>query len=215
MYQAVIFDLDGTLLDTLDDLADSMNAALEAMGLPTHPVDAYRYFVGDGAVMLATRALPEDRRDAETVQRAHDLMRAEYKNRWDAKTRPYDGVLELLDALHERGLKLAVLTNKPHDFAELCVQRLLPRERFDAVVGVTPDVPPKPDPTGVRRLTDAWGIPAERIVYLGDTNTDMQTARSAGFHAVGVTWGFRPADELTAAGAQTLIDNPRAVLGLL
>jgi phosphoglycolate phosphatase len=214
-YQGVVFDLDGTLLDTLEDLADSMNAALASLSLATHPVDAYRYFVGDGVVNLARRALPEDQRDDGVLERAVQLMRDEYQKRWDAKTRPYAGVGEMLAGLSARGVKMGVLTNKPQEFAELCVQRLLPRERFDIVQGVTDEVPPKPNATGLRRVIECFDLPLDACLYVGDTNTDMVTAGGAGLFSVGVTWGFRPREELEGSGARAIIDRPIELLDLL
>ena len=213
-YQAVLFDLDGTLLDTLDDLADSMNAVLAANGWPAHPVDAYRTFVGDGVVELVRRALPEDQRGEETLNRAVQQMRGEYHQRWDCKTRPYDGVAEMLDALSERGVAMAVLSNKPHDMTETCVRRLLGDWTFAAIPGVAADVPPKPDPAGTAKVCRALDIPAERFVYLGDTDTDMKTATAAGTYAVGAAWGFRAAEELSNHGARRVIDAPTELLEL-
>ncbi len=211
----MLFDLDGTLLDTLEDLADSMNAALRQLGFPPHPVAPYRYFVGDGVVNLVARALPEAHRDEATVAKAVALMRRIYGEHWADKTRPYPGVAELLDALVERGVKMAVLSNKPHDSTQLCVAKLLPRWRFDAVIGQSKAVPPKPDPTGVREIVARLGVPVEQFLYLGDTNTDMQTANAAGMFAVGALWGFRPAEELREAGARVLLERPADLLRLL
>lgn len=211
----MLFDLDGTLLDTLEDLANSTNAALSQLGFPPHPIDAYRYFVGDGVRNLILRTLPEAHRDEATVAKAVDLMRRIYGEHWADKTRPYPGVPELLDALAERGVKVAVLSNKPDDTTKLCVARLLPRWRFDAVIGQSKSVPPKPDLAGVRAVVAQLAVPAEQFLYLGDTNTDMQTANAAGMFAVGALWGFRPADELREAGAKMLIERPADLLDLL
>jgi len=214
-FRAVLFDLDGTLLDTLEDLADAMNEALAQMNLPPHPVAAYRHFVGDGVVNLARRALGPERSDSPTVQDCVARMRDAYSRCWDRKTCPYDGVPELLDELSRRGLPLAVLSNKPDDFTRLCVERLLPRWRFAAVQGVTDHVPPKPDPAGVARVVERLGVPPETFLYLGDTATDMRTAGAAGMFAVGALWGFRDAEELRGAGAAALIERPEDLLGLL
>jgi len=211
---AVLFDLDGTLLDTLDDLADSMNAVLAAAGHPVHPTDAYRRFVGDGVVNLARRALPPDHRDDAAVRRAVEAMRAEYKNRWDTRTRLYDGIPELLDELARRNIPAAVLSNKPHDFTLLCVRKLLARWSFAVVQGVTDDCPPKPDPAAALRVAELLNVTPAEVLYLGDTNTDMATAVAAGMVPVGALWGFRDADELTAAGAALLVTHPREVLEL-
>jgi len=203
-HKAILFDLDGTLLDTLDDLADSANAALARNGLATHPVDAYRQFVGDGVVSLMRRAVPsDDCVDDERIDKLVAEMRKEYAWRWDAKTKPYEGVAQLLDGLVQRGVKMGILSNKPHDMTALCVSKLLPNWRFDAVIGVSDDVAPKPE------------VPPAEFLYLGDTDTDMKTATAAGMFAVGALWGFRDREELLGNGAKVVIARPTELLGLL
>jgi phosphoglycolate phosphatase len=214
-FQAVLFDLDGTLLDTLEDIADSTNAALRAQGFPEHPLSAYRYFIGDGVESLVRRALPPERLEAAILARSAELMRREYSARWADTTRPYPAVPELLDALAAMGLPMAVLSNKPDEFTRLCVLRLLPRWRFEVVLGADAGRPKKPDPAAARQIAARLNLPPARIVYLGDTNTDMQTAVAAGMYAVGALWGFRTASELTASGAQVLLEKPTDLLGML
>jgi phosphoglycolate phosphatase len=214
-FHAVLFDLDGTLLDTLEDLADSTNAALRAQGFAEHPLAAYRYFIGNGVENLVRRALPPERLEAATLARSAELMRREYSARWADKTRPYPGVAELLDALTARGLPMTVLSNKPDDFTRLCVSRLLPDWRFEVVLGAGPGVPKKPDPAAALRIAARLNLPPARIVYLGDTNTDMQTAVAAGMYPVGALWGFRTAAELTASGAEVLLEKPMELLRVL
>ncbi len=214
-YKAVIFDLDGTLLDTLEDLADSMNNVLAQMGLPGQDLEAYKFFVGDGVEMLVRRALPITHRDDATVARSVDAMRREYGRRWALKTRPYEGVPELLDGLKGRGVRMAILSNKPDDFAKMTVQRLLPHGRFDLVLGERPGVARKPDPAGALEVAERLGLPPESFIYLGDTGTDMQTAVAAAMFPVGALWGFRPAGELMANGAKALIRRPLELLDLI
>jgi phosphoglycolate phosphatase len=214
-YRAVLFDLDGTLLDTLDDLADSTNAALRSLGFPEHPPPAYQYFVGDGMENLVRRALPAERYDAALAARAAALVQREYAQRWAVKSRPYAGNPELLDALVARGTAMAVLSNKPEEFTQLCVARLLPQWSFPVVVGARAGLPRKPDPTGAREVVHRLGVAPVEVLYLGDTNTDMQTALAAGLFPVGALWGFRTADELRAAGARVLLKKPQDLLGLL
>ena len=214
-HSAILFDLDGTLLDTLEDLADSMNATLTALGLPAHPLSAYRYFVGDGVRNLALRALPERARaDESLVEKAVEAMRAEYGKRWHEKTRPYDGIPELLASARGRGLKLAILSNKPHPATREVVGHFFPGFRFEAVLGARPGVPIKPDAGAALKVAESLGVPAAGFLYLGDTNTDMQTAVGAGMDPIGVLWGFREADELTSAGARVLVKHPRDVVEL-
>lgn len=214
-FQAAIFDLDGTLLDTLEDLADSGNAMLESCGFPTHPVDDYRIFVGDGVRVLMERILPEEARVEPVISECMMVYRDAYLKRWNAKTRPYDGIPELLDQITERGLKLAVLSNKPDDFTKKCIEKFVGDWPWQVIRGMREGVPKKPDPAGALAIVEQLGVAPEACVYLGDTNVDMRTAEAAGFHAVGVLWGFRERAELEAAGARTLIDRPEQLLALL
>jgi len=215
-YQAVIFDLDGTLLDTLEDIGDAVNRVLSGRGLPVHLIDAYRFLVGDGIAMLITRALPEDKRDAETVRSCLEAFRADYNRHWNVKTRLYDGVGAMLDALTARGMKQAILSNKPHEFTEQCVMEFLSKWSFDAVIGQREGVPLKPDPAGALAIAHTLGIPPAAFFYLGgDTAVDIKTALAAGMTPVGVLWGFRPAKELRESGAKILIEQPSEVLGFL
>jgi len=214
-FDAVLFDLDGTLLDTLEDLADAVNQSLGLHDFPPRTLGEYRFFVGNGARNLVQRALPETARDEATVTRCLEAFRRAYAACWDRKTHPYPGVPELLDALALRGLPMAVLSNKPDDFTRLCVAKLLPRNPFALVAGARPDVPQKPDPTAALCIAERLGIAPARFAYVGDSNTDMQTATSAGMFPVGVTWGFRPPEELLAAGARILITEPGLLLRIV
>jgi len=211
----VLFDLDGTLLNTLDDLADSVNEVLTERGLPTHPVDAYRYFVGDGAATLIHRVLPDGARTADLESRCLTRFREIYATRWNLKTVPYDGIPAMLAALARRGIRLAVLSNKPHDATEQCVSELLKGVRFDAVQGQTAEIAKKPDPGGALAIARQLGLRPAEFLYVGDTATDMQTAVRAGMTPVGVLWGFRTADELVQHGARALIAHPSELLTLL
>ena len=214
-FEAILFDLDGTLLDTLEDLANSMNAVLEGRGLPQHGNELYKQFVGDGMEVLVRRALPESHRGEQLVQACLLAMRKEYSIRWRETTRPYEGIPELLDALRVRRLRMAILSNKPDEFTREMVTALLAPWRFDAVVGARPEVPKKPDPTVALAIARDLAIPPARILYLGDSGTDMRTAVSAGMFPVGALWGFRAAAELEANGAWVLISRPTELLGFL
>jgi phosphoglycolate phosphatase len=214
-YQAVIFDLDGTLLDTLEDIGDAVNRVLSTRGLPVHLIDAYRFFVGDGVAKLITRALPEDKRDAETLRSCLEAYREDYDQHWNIKTRLYEGIGTLLDELTARGLKLAILSNKPHEFTERCVREFLSKWSFDAVIGGRDGVPLKPDPAGALEIARTLGIPPAACLYLGDTAVDIKTAIAAGMTPVGVLWGFRPTEELRESGAKILIEQPLEILRLL
>ena len=214
-FEAVIFDLDGTLLDTIADLTDSMNIALSHLGFPGHDVESCKMFVGDGVEMFAFRALPEHSRDQAMVTKCAAFMREEYSKRWAKKTRPYDGVPELLDELSRRNLKMAILSNKPDDSTKEMVAEILSKWRFHPVAGAQLSVPKKPDPTRAIQISQELRVSPEQFLYLGDTGTDMRTAQGAGMFAVGALWGFRTAEELEHAGAKVLVKHPREVLGLL
>jgi len=211
-YQAVIFDLDGTLLDTLEDIADSVNRVLRARGFPPHNIDAYRFFVGDGSRMLVKRALPENERSDESVEQCQSAFKKDYANAWDVKTKPYTGISELLDCLVEKGVRLAVCSNKPHAFTALCVEKLLDRWCFDQVIGQSRRYPKKPAPDSALAIAHAMGVAPSEIVFIGDSGVDMQTAVAAGMLPVGASWGFRPDQELLENGCQLLARNPMDVL---
>ena len=214
--QAILFDLDGTLLDTLADIAGAANAALEREGQPTHPALAYKQFIGDGVAMLFRRALPTDQdHDDARIERCVSQFHATYAGQWNVATRPYDGIPALLDALVARGLPLAILSNKPDEFTQLCTRHYLSRWPWAAVVGQRDGVPRKPDPTSALAIAEALKIPPADFVYVGDSSVDMRTARGAGMRAVGVSWGFRSVAELQATGAHAIIDDPASLLDQL
>ncbi|MCL5058495.1 MAG: HAD family hydrolase [Actinobacteria bacterium] len=214
-FKAVLFDLDGTLLDTIQDIAESMNEVLDIYNFPAHPVEAYNYFVGNGVEELARRVLPEGCRDQKTVSACVSALRSEYGRRWLNNTRPYEGVPELLDALVARGSKLSVLSNKPDDFTKIMVAGLLPRWPFEPVLGARPSVPKKPDPAGALEIARQLSLPPEDFLYLGDTGTDMKTAGAAGMYPVGALWGLRTAEELQSNGARIIIKKPVELLDIL
>lgn len=214
MALAVIFDLDGTLLDTLDDLADSANEALVGCGYAPHPVEAYRLFVGEGMAVLMERILPAESRSPEEVARLLAVYREAYGRRWRAKSRPYAGIEPLLRDLAERGLPLAVLSNKPQANTELCMGHFLGEHRFARIFGQREEVPRKPDPAGALEIAVGLGLDPGEILFVGDTATDMETARAAGMVPVGVLWGFRGEEELRRHGARHVVAHPEEILGL-
>jgi len=214
-FKAILFDLDGTLLDTLEDLGNSVNRVLAEKEFPTHDLDLYRYFVGDGALMLITRALPKQNRKNDVIQACVDAFQQDYSQNWKVKTRLYDGIAEMLDELVTRNLKLAVLSNKPHRFTKQSVDKLLSNWRFEIVLGQRDAVPRKPSPEGALEIAEHLSIKPENILYLGDSAVDMQTAVAAGMFPVGVLWGFRSAKELNDSGAKALLERPLEVLSFL
>lgn len=214
-FRAVLFDLDGTLLDTLEDIADSVNRVLRHSGFPEHALEKYKYFVGDGMDILVRRALPGEGLDEATVAGCIEAVREEYARHWTDKTRIYEGVPEMLDWLLSRGFQLSILSNKPDEFTRVTVEKFLCRWPFHPVLGARPSVPKKPDSAAAFEVAKITGITPEEFVYLGDTDTDMKTAVSAGMFPVGVLWGFRPAEELFEAGAQIVLSRPMELRDLL
>lgn len=214
-YKAVLFDLDGTLLDTLEDIGKAVNRVLGGNGFPTHELNVYRYFVGDGTAMLIKRALPEGKRNDHIVRICSKAFLEDYGRNWNVKTKPYDGVPEMLDALTARGLKMAVLSNKVHEFTRRCVTDILSRWNFDVILGQRNGVPPKPDPAGALEVTRRLNIPPTDFLYLGDSAVDMKTAVASAMFPVGVLWGFRSMEELKENGSLALIDKPTGILDLL
>ena len=211
-YRAVLFDLDGTLADSLADLANATNAALQAVGCPPHPPARYRIMVGDGARTLCIRAVPADRPDL--VDEVRRRMRDHYAAHCFDETRLYPGILELVRALADRGCQLAVLSNKPDDFTNQMIAHYFQPNPFQIVRGHRADTPLKPDPTSALAIARELKIPPADWLYLGDTNTDMQTAQAAGMVPVGVLWGFRERAELLASGAAEIIAKPADLLQL-
>ncbi len=203
--KAVLFDLDGTLTNTLQDIANAMNRALRLNGLSEFETDAYRYLVGNGAKILAQRAVRDQQALAAKVQQDYQ---AYYETHNQVTTCPYDGIPEMLHHLATMGLKLCVLSNKPHADTQHVVAHYFPDVPFSVVRGQMEGVPIKPDPAGALAIAKDIGIDPADFLYLGDTSVDMNCARNAGMHPVGVTWGFREEAELREAGAEYIIHSP-------
>ena len=214
-FKAVLFDLDGTLLDTLKDIGDAANRVLAGKGFPTHELDAYRYFVGDGTAMLVNRALPGEKRNDNVIRVCLTEFLDDYGRNWNVKTKPYEGIPEMLDALNDRGLKMAILSNKPHEFTKQCATELLSNWNFDVVIGQRDGTPPKPDPAGALEVAKLLNIPPADFLYVGDSGVDMKTAVASGMFPVGVLWGFRSMEELKDNGSLELVDRPSEILSLL
>ncbi|GAB6057679.1 HAD family hydrolase [Desulfonatronum parangueonense] len=214
-HHGVIFDLDGTLLNTLEDLADSMNTVLTRGNLPPHPVSAYRRFVGDGMTMLVTRALPEELREESHIARFVQDMRNEYARHWADKTRPYAEVPELIHGLEAQNVPMTILTNKPEDAALAMVAHFFPSTKFRTVMGAKPERPRKPDPTAALEIAAHLELAPDQILFLGDSDADMLTARSARMTALGAGWGFRGREELIRSGARRVLETPLELLDWL
>lgn len=214
-YKAVIFDLDGTLLNTLEDIAYSANTVLKMRHHPTHSVSQFKYFVGEGVFRLFEQTLPETHRDKETISTCAEQFREVYKNNPTPKIRLYDGIAGLLDALSERKVPMAILSNKPHELTKISVADFFPEWHFDIIFGQREGIPPKPDPMGAVEIAVTLNIPPSDILYLGDTSVDMKTAVSANMFPVGALWGFRDQKELVESGAKITIAHPLDLVKLL
>lgn len=211
----IIFDLDGTLLNTISDLAHSTNYALEQNGFPGHPVEAYNYFVGNGINKLFERALPENKKTAEYVTRIREIFLPYYDKHNTDYTKPYNGIHELLKTLQSEGYMLAVASNKYQLATEKLIRHLFPDITFTAVFGQREGVPVKPDPTIVRDILNIAGISTKETLYVGDSGVDMQTAINSEITSIGVTWGFRPREELQTNGADYIVDSPSEILRII
>jgi phosphoglycolate phosphatase len=213
-WRAVLFDLDGTLIDTLRDIAEAANAVLARHRFPTHAIPSYRTFVGDGVAMLMRRALPSHAQDQQLVDLCVRQFREAYEKNWDVHSRVYDGVHPLLQRLAEARMPMAVLSNKPHEFTEKCVRRYLSAAPFAVVLGQRDPLPRKPAPDGAQHIARQLGVAPGDVVYLGDSSVDMETARRAGMYPVGAGWGFRSRQELQDSGASVILDHPLELIGL-
>jgi len=213
--RAVIFDLDGTLADTLEDIGDNMNRVLAGMGFPAQGYDAYRFYVGNGLKNLAFQCLPENARTEDIVATCYDRMMEEYSMNYINKTRLYDGIPELLDALSLQQVKMAVLSNKADPLTQKICTVLLKNWNFEIVMGANDRFPRKPDPASALFVSGRMGVLPANVCYLGDSDVDMKTAITAGFYPVGAAWGLRPKEELVENGAKHVIDHPTELTGLL
>lgn len=213
-YRAILFDLDGTLLNTIEDIADSANLALTENGLSPYPVERYKYFVGNGVSILIQR-LTADMPEKYDGVREKYIQHYEQERMCERKTQPYPGIVELLREMNRRGVPVSVLSNKPHQSARDVIARYFADIDFAQVFGQREGVPVKPDPAAASEIAALLGIPPEEFLYVGDTSVDMQTGRAAGMHPVGVLWGFRTRKELEESGARGIICNPMELCDLL
>ncbi len=214
-FNAVIFDLDGTLLNTLEDIGNAGNAMLTQYGFPIHSTDDYRTFVGDGVEILTRRILPEKELTQDAVNEYVSAFRKAYSKHWQIKTKPYEGISEMLDHLADLGLPLAILSNKPEDFTKKCVDKFLSRWNFEYVRGAREGIPRKPDPEVALNIADDLKLSPGEIIYAGDTSVDMKTGNAAGMFTVGVCWGFRAEKELLENGAQHIIHQPGDLIKII
>jgi len=214
-FKAIIFDLDGTLLDSLPGIAGAMNRLLEESAFPIHSLEEYRYLVGWGIRELICRALPAEVADKGDLDDWAVKFRRLYDRFWPDQSPPYPGIAGMLDHLAARGIKMAILSNKSEEYTRIMVEKLLPTWHFEAVRGERPGVPHKPDPCAALEIVQEMKVPREDFLFLGDTGVDMETARDAGIFALGALWGFRGADELLQSGAQRLIAHPLDLIPII
>ncbi len=212
--KAVIFDMDGTLLDTLEDIGNSVNIILKRHGFPTHSMDKYKYFVGSGIEHLMKASLPPSLQNKESADRYLDELKVVYRNNLMNQTKLYDGIAELLDQLSHQNYLLGIFTNKPHTFAVKCYEKFLSNWNFQ-VSGVQDDYPPKPDPIGVLHIAKRLQVNPNHCIYVGDSNIDMLTAIHAGMIPMGVKWGFRPEKELWDNQAQYVAETPQNIFKII
>jgi phosphoglycolate phosphatase len=213
--KSVIFDLDGTLADTIGDITDAVNYVLTGQGFPLHTPDEYKYFVGDGIRELMVRSLPDEKKtDREFVDSCLITFKNYYDVNYCVHTVPYDGMTDTLKTLKEQGIRLAVVTNKNEEAAKLVTAKLFPGI-FEYVIGNSDRIKQKPDPTEVLKIMEHFGVTKTETLYAGDSYTDIETAKNAGVKSIGCLWGFRTYDELKNAGADFIIKNPEEILNCI
>ena len=212
MYQACIFDLDGTLADTVESIANVANQILEQFGLPAKPVNDYKYHAGDGGDILMERCMRAAGGDFTHLAEGQKLYREIFAKNPLYKVTAFDGMKETLAEMKKRGVKLAVLSNKPHEATYLAVTGLFGDDVFDVIQGLKPGMKRKPNPDGAWKIADALMVKPEDCMYVGDTNTDMKTGKAAGMYTIGVLWGFRDRKELEENHADRIISHPRELL---
>lgn len=214
LLKAFIFDLDGTLIDSLADIAESINRMLDGRGYPRCEANDFKQMVGDGMEKLVERALPEAVRSEELIRVCVEEYRAHYDTLWDSKTRPYAGIVEMLAELKGRGVRLGVISNKAHRFTVPMTEHFFGTTVFDHILGQRTEVPRKPAPDGAHEMAAFLGLQTNEMAYVGDSGIDMAFAKSSGMRAVGVRWGFRSEAELLEHGAEVLISQPAELFDL-
>jgi len=213
--RAVLFDLDGTLLDTIGDITNAANTVLHRRGYPVHTKDEYRMLVGWGLSELMRRCIPEEEIAQSLLDSCVVEMKAEYAAHPVRETRPYEGAIAVVREVHRRGYLQAVLSNKAHELTTIIVEKMLPAGMFSIVQGQKSSVPAKPDPQAALAICEALGVKPAEVLYVGDTAVDMETARNANMIPLGVSWGFRGREEVRDAGARKIISTPFELLELL
>ncbi|KIQ24205.1 HAD family hydrolase [Flavobacterium sp. MEB061] len=213
-FKGIIFDLDGTLVNSLEDISDAMNTVLTGLNYPTHTYDTYQYFIGSGLRNLVSKALPVSNNSDEQIEICFDCMINEYREVCTIKTKPYEGIITLLDNLVSRNIKLAVFSNKADELTKKIAAEIFPNY-FDAAVGLSTEELKKPNPFEALEISKTWNLKPEEILFVGDSDIDMQTAINANMFAVGVSWGYRTEEELIGNGAKVVINKPSELIEIL
>ena len=215
MFDSVIFDLDGTLLNTIDDICDSLNIALESQGFRTHNSEETKAFVGSGVKIMVERALGLQNYDEDTFEKVRATYMKEYALRQAIKTRPYEGTIDLLIELKKRGIKIGLLSNKPHQDTLRVVDFYFGLDKFDVVLGQREGIPVKPDPTALFELIDLLKTTKDKCIFVGDSDVDMMTANNGEIKKIGVLWGFRTIDVLKSKNADYIVSSADEILSII
>ena len=213
-YKGIIFDLDGTLVNSLEDISDAMNTVLTDLNYPTHTYDAYQYFIGSGLRNLVSKALPASNNTEIDIENCFNCMISEYREICTLKTKPYAGIVELLDNLVSRDIKLAVFSNKADELTKKIASEIFP-DYFNTAVGLSTEALKKPNPFEALEISKNWNLKTEEIIFIGDSDIDMLTANNANMFPLGVSWGYRTEEELIANGAKLVINTPADLIEIL
>lgn len=213
-FKGIIFDLDGTLVNSLEDISDAMNKVLQGLNFPTHTYDTYQYFIGSGLRNLVSKALPATNNSDEQIEICFECMINEYREMCTLKTKPYDGIVELLENLTSQNIKMAVFSNKADELTKKIASEIFPNH-FDTAVGLSTEALKKPNPFEALEIGKKWNLKPEEILFVGDSDIDMQTAVNANMFPVGVTWGYRTEEELKNSGAKLVVNTASELIEIL
>lgn len=213
-FKGIIFDLDGTLVNSLEDISDAMNTVLKSLNYPTHTYETYQYFIGSGLRNLVSKALPASNNSEEQIEICFDCMVTEYRKSCTLKTKPYEGIVELLNHLSSQNIKLAVFSNKADELTKKITSEVFP-EYFDTAVGLSTEALKKPNPFEALEISRSWNLKPEEILFVGDSDIDMQTAINANMFPIGVSWGYRTEEELKKSGAKLVLNNASELIEIL
>jgi len=213
-FKGIIFDLDGTLVNSLEDISDAMNKVLQGLNFPTHTYETYQYFIGSGLRNLVSKALPATNNSDEQIEICFECMINEYREICTLKTKPYDGIVELLENLTSQNIKMAVFSNKADELTKKIASEIFPNH-FDQAVGLSTETLKKPNPFEALEIGKKWNLKPEEILFVGDSDIDMQTAVNANMFPVGVTWGYRTEEELKNSGAKLVVNKASELIEIL